>query len=680
MIGASPLSTEERHEEVTGEKPNRAADRWRQFAQVNQIGQVVSGQVTRLVSFGAFVQVEEGIEGLVHISELAAWHVKTPGQVVQVGTVILVKIIDIDLDRHRISLSLKQAGGGTLGETAYDFDDAPHAMVDPYGDQGAYGEQDIHYDREDRDSGFAEWRELRELHDVRPEEPERDPRPKSPASGGGSTRGPESGKYGGSDLPHVRYLTGDLPERAPVGRRISLLVRITLAAPAGIAAATLGSLDVPAGGCDITITVSAPDLLPLGDLEQDLHVPAAGDSDPIRFGFRTGRAGLQRVIVNAFANGTFLGELQLQISVEVGADLEEGPSHTAVLAGLAAEPGEVTLQVSRTDEDRYSFQLIGEALYPVELTRRLAGDPTEVVGALVAELRAMAAGSSPFTNSALVRNRIRNLGAQLWSDVVPEAIRRQFWAQADKIKLFTVASDMDTVPWELLYPVDGDNDNGFLVEQFPVVRRVYGQGRTRRLPLASAAYIVPPGSPSDAAAEVEAIRARLGDGVRDGGVIERLDLLIALLEGAPNILHFACHNQFTDQSGSVMNLAGGPLRPSDLAIAVQKRGLAAASPLIFFNACRTAGEIPGLKQMIGRARQFMAAGAGAFLGSLWAVRSGSARTFADAFYKTLVTEGAPLGTASLRARQAIAEDGGDPTWLAYTVYGNPSAIIDDRMK
>ena len=59
------------------------------------------------------------------------------------------------------------------------------------------------------------------------------------------------------------------------------------------------------------------------------------------------------------------------------------------------------------------------------------------------------------------------------------------------------------MPWELLYPVDGDDDNGFLVEQFPVVRRVFGQGQVRRLPLARAAYIVPPGSPGTALDEVD---------------------------------------------------------------------------------------------------------------------------------------------------------------------------------
>ena len=84
-------------------------DPWQQFARTHQIGQVVPGKVTKLVPFGAFVRVDEGIEGLVHISELAERHVEIPEQVVQVDDEIFVKVIDIDLERRRISLSLKQA-------------------------------------------------------------------------------------------------------------------------------------------------------------------------------------------------------------------------------------------------------------------------------------------------------------------------------------------------------------------------------------------------------------------------------------------------------------------------------------------------------------------------------------------------------------------------------------------
>jgi small subunit ribosomal protein S1 len=111
-------------------------DPWQQFARTHQIGQVVPGKATKLVPFGAFVRVDEGIEGLVHISELAERHVEIPEQVVQVGDEIFVKVIDIDLERRRISLSLKQANENA-GE-AVEFDPTLYGMAASYDDQGNY--------------------------------------------------------------------------------------------------------------------------------------------------------------------------------------------------------------------------------------------------------------------------------------------------------------------------------------------------------------------------------------------------------------------------------------------------------------------------------------------------------------------------------------------------------------
>ncbi len=114
-------------------------DPWQQFARTHAIGQVVPGKVTKLVPFGAFVRVEEGIEGLVHISELAERHVEIPEQVVQVNDDIFVKVIDIDLERRRISLSLKQANEGTIGEAVADsFDPTLYGMAAEYDEAGNY--------------------------------------------------------------------------------------------------------------------------------------------------------------------------------------------------------------------------------------------------------------------------------------------------------------------------------------------------------------------------------------------------------------------------------------------------------------------------------------------------------------------------------------------------------------
>jgi small subunit ribosomal protein S1 len=111
-------------------------DPWRQFARTHAIGQVVPGKVTKLVPFGAFVRVQDGIEGLVHISELAERHVEIPEQVVNVGDELLVKVIDIDLERRRISLSLKQANEGALHDDH--FDPSQYGMEAQYDDKGNY--------------------------------------------------------------------------------------------------------------------------------------------------------------------------------------------------------------------------------------------------------------------------------------------------------------------------------------------------------------------------------------------------------------------------------------------------------------------------------------------------------------------------------------------------------------
>ncbi len=109
-------------------------DPWQQFATAHRVGELVYGRVTKLVPFGSFIQVGEGIEGLVHISEMAGHHVDLPEQVVTPGEELWVKIIDIDLQRRRISLSIKQAAEG--GEVAAEYRE--HFGEHTYDDEGNY--------------------------------------------------------------------------------------------------------------------------------------------------------------------------------------------------------------------------------------------------------------------------------------------------------------------------------------------------------------------------------------------------------------------------------------------------------------------------------------------------------------------------------------------------------------
>jgi small subunit ribosomal protein S1 len=86
-------------------------DPWQKIVTRHKVGDIVEGKVTKIVAFGAFIEIYEGIEGLVHISELANRHVERPDEVVAVSQIVRVKIIEVDTERRRLSLSIKRVDG-----------------------------------------------------------------------------------------------------------------------------------------------------------------------------------------------------------------------------------------------------------------------------------------------------------------------------------------------------------------------------------------------------------------------------------------------------------------------------------------------------------------------------------------------------------------------------------------
>jgi small subunit ribosomal protein S1 len=130
-------------------------DPWRQFARQHEVGDVIEGRVTKLVPFGAFVEVDDAIEGLVHISELAEHHVERAEDEVGVHDRTPVKIIDIDLDRRRISLSRKQAIASseleaTTGVAAESATAAAPGATGAEADEGASADTDMELEADER--------------------------------------------------------------------------------------------------------------------------------------------------------------------------------------------------------------------------------------------------------------------------------------------------------------------------------------------------------------------------------------------------------------------------------------------------------------------------------------------------------------------------------------------------
>ncbi len=132
-------------------------DPWQQVFENRQVNEIVHGRVTKLVSFGAFVEIEEGVEGLIHISELAQHHVEDPSEIVRPGQDVNVKIIEIDPERRRLSLSLKRL------EPEYRIHED---MLSEEGEEGEEGEEFVGEEAYEGESEVGEGAEAVEAADT----------------------------------------------------------------------------------------------------------------------------------------------------------------------------------------------------------------------------------------------------------------------------------------------------------------------------------------------------------------------------------------------------------------------------------------------------------------------------------------------------------------------------------
>ena len=114
---------------------------WETIDQRYSLGQIVSGPVTNVAPFGAFVQIEEAVEGLIHASELDVDPQAQPRDLLQPGQTVTAKIISLDKQRQRMGLSLRRVGEGDRGSSAAAEPAAPVAAAEPAAPAEAAPEQ-----------------------------------------------------------------------------------------------------------------------------------------------------------------------------------------------------------------------------------------------------------------------------------------------------------------------------------------------------------------------------------------------------------------------------------------------------------------------------------------------------------------------------------------------------------
>lgn len=476
------------------------------------------------------------------------------------------------------------------------------------------------------------------------------------------------------------WMEADMPTAVPLYAEIGLSIHVCSDPSSFVGSQSRGIL--------VTLVAQTRfELAATSALQQSVLVPeSGGKSDTVRFTFHATYPGQYGVRVSAFTGGTFLGDLTAELSVERSGRLIRGAVQTAELAEMRPAPGEVTLHI-RNDGAQYIFQFMSE-LSPMEpvIAGELTGRSLEPRQRIAEALGAGNAGHN-------VRSALEQAGAGLWFDMVPDLVKEQFWHLRDSITAFSVLSEQDIIPWELLYPLARGESSGFLAEQFPVLRRIAGHRPLRHISTGPPLYVVPPETASHAGQagrsgqsrpagqagqaetglEISALRRRLGPGAGD---VDDMDRLLDVIDaGDFGVLHFACHDNFRpDTGGSSVVLGGGRLIPAFLNPAVVSKSLVGRRPLVFLNSSRSATMVPEYTKLAGWAEQFIAAGAVAFVGASWPVSPASATAFADAFYGAL-QEGQPLGAAASAARKAAAVDLSEPSWLAYSVYGDAAASV-----
>jgi len=468
----------------------------------------------------------------------------------------------------------------------------------------------------------------------------------------------------------VRYLTGACPQEILVGQRFPLEVAVTRRSHDDRDSVQLKAFAVPPEGVQVRVVLRPDRLTTDDDMVRELFVPPdeeKRDSDPVLFVLTAPRDGVYRPSIGMYVGGKPVGELRMEITAGTWSGSPNGARSTP-LNDLVVEGGELAFDIVRRGGG-YDYRLIADGVVESEHHSQF---PTDLVAMLHGELTRLATSRDYDETSA--RRHLEDLGLRLWNSAVPGRIKECFWAQLDAIRSVSVVTDLHAVPWELMFPHTRGRDGLFLAERFPVVRRTTGQGHQRSLDLSRVAYVHPPRSPSGVADELAAVREILGERATHLPVISGWAELDTLLrQGDFGLLHVACHNESRNHGWDRISMAGGQFTTVNLEKAKSDRTLVRAGPLVFFNACRTTG---GAVDTCFQswAAGFLAAGAGAFVGSVWPVRSDAARRYALSFYNALVDDGMSLGGASLAAREAI-KDLQDPTWLAYAVYGSASAVV-----
>lgn len=497
-----------------------------------------------------------------------------------------------------------------------------------------------------------------------------------PGAAHASSSGQTSRETAASQPTPPRFFNAIAPDQVALSAQTYVVVQVAGKAAEVSEGTVAGHQSIEFVGT-LTIDVHAPGLKATGPTTLTLAVPAAGDSAKLRFGFVANKVGIQQVDVMAWNGSAQVAGVTLQIAVAVEAVAAGTAEATGDMDMREPEAGEYTLDVAmEPDTRRYRFQLRSDQkeVWPPMYSEALLNARQQTYNATIANLNAQARNLYGLKMEDQA-TWLRGMGNLLFEQLVPEQLKVLLLEHRSKIRVLNILSEADSTPWELLFVADPDTGEGdFLAASTTVARWRYGSGPSRFLKRAKKVLVLPAEAPPQARAELQNLQRILG-GADTIGDLSSLNSLMKA--GGFDLLHFAAHNV------NAPNTQGGAYIPFGqqrweltFMAAVPRNRYKEHAPLVFMNACTTSGTTEFYTELASWADRFLRCGSGAFIGTLWEVRDGSARQFSETFYNELL-QGKTLGDAMQSARAKLrSSNPGDPTPLAYTLYGNPLARLE----
>jgi hypothetical protein len=485
-------------------------------------------------------------------------------------------------------------------------------------------------------------------------------------------------------VKHERYPKATFPDRVALGREASLEVVIDAvqSTPVGPAISILalpGEKEVP-----VLAVVQPGTFEVVGTTAHEILVPVEPQkSDPAVFRLIAREQGDQVVYVRFYPRGVYAAQLAVKtrvvrtereaqaaapVTIQTPAKLREAPlgaDLTLIIQQKSRNAGLVYDVGIWSHDLQIAWQPLGQITFP--------SDPDQQFRTFFSELERIR------TAAPDAEERIDSAARNLYTNIVPEPLRRRYWALRDSIKTIQVVSMEPWIPWEILMPWDPDNPsapNGqFLSEKHIFSRWLIGVDLPKKDQLQSVKVVAPPGA-NLPGAQKELRWIRKFGRQKGFSVTEAVgfgELLNSLKTEQFDVLHFSTHGRFDPAYPAASGLFlqdGIELRPDSLT--GPNAAFGKANPLVVLNACQTGQEGFSFTRVAGWATSFLEAGACAFIGTQWSVNDQTAAEFTQALYEGL-NRGDSLASAVRGARLA-ARHQGDPSWLAYQLYAYPNTV------